>query len=306
MGSEQVNTYNNVGNREGLTDRVADLFADEVPFMAMSRKVGSIATKHEWQADNLNSASLEGIVEGATVSYTRPGSRARHANYTHIRQRNWEVTHTQQQVQVAGIKSEIARCLMKAMKELLTDYEKIFLNTGNSGAGATGTARKAKGIQKAIISNTAVGTGGGNSTNIALTEKTVNDLMAQIWTAGGNPKLLLCNEYQKRVISQDFTAKTGFSFNIDASTRKAIENINSYEGSFGTLQIIPDRQHMKRRITVLQPDQIKIAILSDIKQFKGAKVALSDRGWVEAEMTLEWGNEKAHAKASVLKTAGVL
>ncbi|MCE5224905.1 MAG: DUF5309 domain-containing protein, partial [Porphyromonadaceae bacterium] len=225
---------------------------------------------------------------------------------TTIRRRSWDVTHTQQQVQVAGIKNEVARQVMKAMKALLTDFEKTFLNTGNTAVGATATARQAKGLQKAIVSNTAKGTGTGNSATIKLTEANVNSLMAQIWNEGGNPRVLLCNEYQKRVISDDFTAKTGFSFNIDASTRKAIANINSYEGAFGTLEIIPDRFHMKKRITVIQPDQIKIAVLNDITQYKGAKVASADRGWCEAEMTIEWGNEKSHAKASYLKTSGAI
>jgi hypothetical protein len=34
MASTQVNTYFAKGNREGLTDTVADLFADDVPLFA--------------------------------------------------------------------------------------------------------------------------------------------------------------------------------------------------------------------------------------------------------------------------------
>lgn len=46
MASSQQNTYFVAGNREGLTDRVADLFADEVPFFAMAQKVSANSTKH--------------------------------------------------------------------------------------------------------------------------------------------------------------------------------------------------------------------------------------------------------------------
>lgn len=302
MASTQLNVYDTVGNREGLTDRVADLFADDVPFFAAARKVPAIATKHEWQADSLAAAATTGVVEGASISYTQPTARTRHSNYTHIRLRNWDVTHTQMAVSTAGIENEAARALLKAMKELLRDYDKIFLNSGNSAAGATATARTARGIQNAIISNSAVGTGSGSSALIKLTESAVNNLMQQIWDEGGDPRALYCSGIQKRVISQDFTAKTGFSFNINASTRTAIANINNYEGSFGTLQVIPDRQHMLQRITIVQPDQIKVAVLNDISQFEGAKTASSVKGWVEGEMTLEWGNEKAHAKHTHLAT----
>jgi len=63
---------------------------------------------------------------------------------------------------------------------------------------------------------------------------------------------------------------------------------------------------MKRRITITTPDMIKIAVLRDIEQYKGAPTASSIKGWVEAEMTLQYGNEKAHAKHSYLKTGGTI
>lgn len=306
MASTQVNTYFAVGIREGLTDTVADLFADDVPFFAMCDKIQSRSTKHEWQDDTLASPSTTGIVEGASLTYAQPATRTRHQNYMHIRLRNWDVTFTEMAVNVAGIGDQVAREMMKAMKALMTDYDKIFLNTGNSAVGTTSTARTAKGIQKAIRTNTGRGSSAGGSVKQALTESKVNALLQKIWTSGGNPRALFCGGYQKRVISQNFTAKTGFTFQIQASTRQAIANINSYEGSFGTVDIIPDRQHAGARITIVTPEHLKVAVLRDIEQHKGAATASSVKGWIEAEMTLQWGNEKAHAKQSHLKTSTVV
>ena len=304
--ADMINTYSAVGNREDLVDQVSDLFADDVPFMAMAKKIKAKATLHEWTAEQLASPTTTGIVEGASVSYTKRAVRTRNKNYTHIRLRNWSVTHTQQAVKTAGVRNDVKRELMLAMKELMRDYDKIFLNSAATSAGSTASGRVAGGIQYFVKTNTAVGTGAGNSADIALTEASVNSLLEKIWNQGGNPKALFCGGYQKRVISNNFTAKTGFTFNIESSARKAINNINQYEGSFGTLDIIPDRQHMIRRITIVDPEFIKVAILRDIEQYKGAKTASSINGWVEAEMTLNYGNEKAHGKASYLKTAGVL
>lgn len=306
MASTQTNSYFAAGNREGLSDTVADLFADEVPFYAMARKVSSISTKHEWQDDNLGAPVTTGIAEGASVTYAQNPTRTRHQNYMHIRLRNWDVTFTQMATTTAGVSDEVARSMMKAMKLLLVDYDKIFLNTGNSAVGATATARTARGIQRAIRTNTGRGSSAGGSVKQALTESKVNALLQKIWSAGGDPRALFCGGYQKRVISQNFTAKTGFTYQIQASARQAIANINSYEGSFGTVDIIPDRQHMGARITIVTPEQLKIAVLRDIKQYKGASVASSIKGWVEAEQTLEWGNERAHAKQSHLKTSTVV
>lgn len=306
MASSQVNSYFAVGIREGLTDTVADLFADDVPFFAMAQKINSRSTKHEWQDDNLAAASTTGIAEGAALSYTQPATRTRHQNYMHIRLRNWDVTFTEMAVNVAGIGDQVAREMMKAMKSLLTDYDKIFLNTGNSAVGTTATARTARGIQRAIRTNTGRGSSAGGAVKQALTEGKVNALLQKIWNAGGDPRALFCGGYQKRVISQNFTAKTGFTYQIQASARQAISNINSYEGSFGTVDIIPDRQHAGARITIVTPDHLKVAVLRDIQQYKGAPTASSVKGWVEAEMTLQWGNEKAHAKQSHLKTSTVV
>lgn len=306
MASTQVNIYNQKGIREGLTSQVADLFADEVPFFAMCEKVKVGSTKPEWQSDALASAATTAVVEGATVTYAQPGMRSRHANYTHIRLRNFDVTFTQMAVDVAGIKDSYAREVMKAMKALATDYDKIFLNTGNTGAGTTASGRKCKGIQKAIVTNTAVGTGSGNSAEIQLSEDSVNLLLQKIWTAGGNPRALFCGGHQKQVISKKFTAKTGFSWNVNASARVAIANVNKYEGSFGTVDIIPDRQHMAKRITIVTPEMLKCFVLRDMASYKGAATASSEKGWVEAELSFGWGNEKAHAKARYLKSSGTI
>lgn len=304
MASLQVNSYFAKGNREDLTSQIAELFTDEVPFFAMASKEAATATKHEWQEDSLASASTTGIVEGASITYTQPATRTRHQNYTHIRLRNWDVTFTQMAVMTAGISDAVAREVMKAMKALLTDYDKIFLNTGNTAVGTTSTARTAKGIQKAIVTNTAAGTGTGNTGDIQITEDKVNSVLKQIWAQGGDPRALFCGGFTKMVISKKFSAKTGFTWNVEASARTAIANVNKYEGSFGTLDIIPDRQHRVKRATVVTPDLVRVSILRDVQQYKGAATASSIKGWVEAEMTLNWGNEKAHGKLKNLRSGG--
>lgn len=306
MASTQVNSYFAKGNREGLINRVAELFADDVPFMGMIEKVPATNVKHDWQSDTLASISKTGSVEGSTISYTQAATRTRHQNYCTIKQRNWDITFTQMAMTVAGVPDQAAREARKAMLSLMRDYEAIFLNTVNSGAGTTSTARTTKGIQKAIITNTAVGTGTANSALIQLTEDNVNLLMQKIWNQGGDPKALFCGGHNKRVISKKFSAKTGFTWNIEASARKAIANVNSYEGSFGTAEIIPTRQHMVQRITIVTPEIIKCAVFRDIQKFDGAQVGSMKRQWVEAEMTLEWGNEKGHAKHKFLKSGGTI
>ncbi len=305
--ADLLTSYSTIGNREGLTDVIADLFADDTPLYSMSRKVDAKATKHEWQEDALPAASRTGIIEGANLSYGRPAVRTRLYNYTQIRLRNWDVSFTQAAVTTAGLKDDIAREIMKAMKAIATDYEKILLSTGDRTVGTSAIGRESRGILKAIKSNTGHGTEGTSGVAISqLTEDVVNARLQDIWDAGGDPRALICGGYQKRVISKKFSAKTGFTFNIEASTRQAIANINKYEGSFGTLDIIPDRHIAVARIAIVSPELIKIAVLRDIRQYKGAPTASSIKGWLEGEMCLQWGNEKAHAEQDQLDSTGAI
>jgi hypothetical protein len=302
-----LTTYSTIGNREGLTDVVAELFADETPLFSMSRKVSANATKHEWQVDNLATAATTDVVEGATLSYTRPAVRTRRMNYTHIRLRNWDVSFTQLAVTTAGIKDDVAREVMKALKALANDFEKILCNTGTTGAGSSAAGRTAMGLLKAIKTNTGFGSGGASAAATSqLTEDEINARLQEIWDAGGDPRALICGGYQKRVISKKFTAKTGFSFNIESSTRMAIANINKYEGAFGTIDIIPDRFIPVKRLAIITPEQIAVAILRDIKQYKGAPTASTIKGWAEGELTLQFGNEKAHAEQYNLNSSGAI
>lgn len=306
MASTQLNTYFQKGIREDLASQVADLFADDVPFFALAQKIRAEATKHEWVTDSLASTSRTGVIEGASVSYTQPGALTRVSNYCSIRQRTFDITFTQMAVNVAGVKDQVAREVMKAMKSLLRDYESIFLWSATTAVGTTGVARKTAGLFKRVVTNTAKGTGTGSSGRIQITEDNVNLVLQKIWNQGGDPRALVCSGFTKRVIAKKFSAKTGFSWNIEASTRTAIANVNKYEGSFGTLDVIPSRNGMLTRAAVVTPEMCKVAILRDIQQYKGAPTASSIKGWVEAEMTLNYGNEKAHGQLSWLRSTGTI
>lgn len=302
-----LTSYSAIGNREGLTDVIADLFADDTPVYSMSKKINATSTKNEWQEDALASASRTGIVEGASLSYSRPSVRTRLYNYTQIRLRNWDVSFTQISVSKAGIKDDIAREVMMAMKEIATDYEKILLSTGDRTVGTSAVGRESMGLLKAIATNTGHGSDGASANALhQLNEDVVNSRLQDIWDAGGNPRALVCGGYQKRVISKKFSAKTGFTFNIEASTRQAIANINKYEGSFGTLDIIPDRHIDVKRLAIITPEMLKVAVLRDIRQYKGAPTSSTIKGWLEGEMCLQWGNEKAHAEQYNLNCSGAI
>jgi hypothetical protein len=304
--ADMLNSYTTIRNKEELADTVSDLFADDVPAFALARKTRVAQPVVMWTDDNMHSSSKTGIVEGATVTYTGKSVRTLRTNYTQIRLRSWEVTHSQEAADPAGVKSEVGRQLMKAMKALLTDYSKIILATNAASAGTTAAGRVSAGIQNVATNNYAAGSGTGSTSYIKLSEKNVNSVLQQIWADGGNPTHIICGGYQKRVISQNFTAKTGFSFNIDAGARTAINNINKYEGSFGTVDVLASREAPGCRVAVISKDMWEIGIFRDIEQHKGAKTSSSWKGWVEAEMCLKYGNPLAHGQVRYCTTSFAL
>lgn len=306
MASTQVNSYFQKGNREDLSSELAALYPDEVPFYAMAGKIQATHRTHEWVTDGLESVSRTGVKEGADLSYAQPTARTRKTNYCMIRLRNWDVPFTQVAIDKAGVKDEIANQVMRAMKGILRDFESVYLWSTVATAGATGLARRSAGLFSVVVTNTAKGTGAGSSGRIQVTEANVNIVLQKIWNQGGNPRALFCGGFNKRVISQKFSGKTGFSWNIEASTRTAIQNVNKYEGSFGTVDVIPSRNMMTSRIAIVTPDMAKIAILRDLQQYKGAATASSIKGWVESEQCLNYGNEKAHGQLRWLRSTGTI
>jgi hypothetical protein len=72
------------------------------------------------------------------------------------------------------------------------------------------------------------------------------------------------------------------------------------------VDIIPDRQHLVGRCTIVTPEQLKCFVLRDMASYKGANTASSEKGWVEAELSFGWGNQLAHGKIDKLSSSGAI
>jgi len=122
-----------------------------------------------------------------------------------------------------------------------------------------------------------------------LTETVYNDHLQAMWDKGTIAKTSYCNSVQKREISGFVTnATTSFSTrNIDASSVKAISNIDVYQGDFGTQAIVLHRYMPTRQVLTLDEDYWKVAILRPILTVELARAGNSTRAMIEAELTLE-------------------
>jgi hypothetical protein len=291
-----IKTYGAIGEREDLTDVIAVITRHETPLFSGLEKVKARGTYHEWQIDTLSTGSANNAIEGADFSFAIPGYRTRTGAYTQIFTKTLEVSETLRAVSVAGLEDEFAYQMEKRMKEIATDIEKALITaTGNSGA--SGTARRLKGIFSWITTNVESGTGTATE---YLTESMYNNMLQEVWTSGGRPDYSYVNGYQKRKISAFATSNSRYQ---EVAEDGALKNyVSVYESDFGKQRIELDPFMDTDKVAVLQRDMWKVAMLRGIKPVDVATVGDAKRGALVGELTLEARNEAASGEIIQLKT----
>lgn len=292
-----IKTYGAIGEREDLTDVIAVITRHETPLFSGLEKVKARGTYHEWQIDTLSTGSANNAIEGADFSFAIPGYRTRTGAYTQIFTKTLEVSETLRAVSVAGLEDEFAYQMEKRMKEIATDVEKALITaTGNSGA--SGTARRLKGILSFIATNVESGTGTGTQ---AYSETMYNNLLQEIWVSGGRPDYTYVNGFQKRKISAFATSNTRYQ---EVDEAGALRNyVSVYESDFGKQRIELDPFMDTDKVVALQRDMWKVAVLRGIKPVDVATVGDAKRGALVGELTLEARNEASSGKSIQLTTS---
>src|SRR4051812_8027132 len=149
-------SYGAVGNREDLTNVIYNISPSATPFMTAIGKAKAKAVLHEWQTDSLASAvTTNAQLEGDVVAGSSSTATTRLKNYCQISSKDVVVTGTQEVVDKAGRNSEIAYQMAKRAKELKRDMESVITSNQAGVAGATATARKLKGLEAWLRTNTA-------------------------------------------------------------------------------------------------------------------------------------------------------
>ena len=294
MADVLFKSYEAIGNREDLTDIISMISPTDTPMLSRFGKAKAKNTLHEWQTDALASASTTGAVEGSDVETTALTPTTRLSNYTQISRRMFRVSKTQEAIDHAGRASEYAYQAGKALKALARDMEKT-LHDGTGNSGASGTPRELKGVRAAITTN--VITAATGSTTAALSLTNLNLLLKTIWEAGGTPNAIYVNGAQKEAIS---AFSTPITRNIDAASKKYTNVVNVFDSAYGSLEVILDRYATASELLALQEDQFKVAFLRPVMQEKLPNNGGGEKGVVEAEYTLQYGNEAASGKLTNL------
>ncbi|HXE37898.1 MAG TPA: DUF5309 domain-containing protein [Azonexus sp.] len=317
-------TYDAVGNREELADKIWMITPEETPFTSLiGRK--SVASVHpEWQTDTLATpVTTNNQPEGNDWTFDAINPTTRIGNYCQISEKAFIISRTQDQTDKAGRKSEVARETAKKGIELRTDMEVTLLSNqaASAGTGNGATNRTAAGFRAWLTTNDDLGAGGAsgsfsagiqgaatNGTQRAFTKAILDSVILNTYNAGGNPDVLMVSPYVKTVFSRilDDSDVVPLRHEIKSGQAKIIAAADTYLSDFGTITVVPNRQMARAGATVarnaflVDASMVQMGVFQDITMNKPAKTGDSEKRVLNVEYTLIVKNEAAHGVAADL------
>ena len=304
--ADTIQNVGRVGVREDLSDRIAELFPDETPFMNAIGTSPVNNTYTEWQTDSLvqangNNAAVQG---DDTPNQNRPNT-VRVGTHTQIFTKVISASTTVEWTNKAGRRSELARETMKAGREIRRDMETRFLS-GSASVAATGSvAGQTAGALAWLTSNVSRGGSGANGgfsngivaaptpgTQRNYTEQLLKGVLQSIWTNGGNPAIVITNGAQKQVAA-GFAGLADQRVDAGRGRIRIVAGADIYVSDFGELQFVPDRFATARDALVVDPEYWDVGIGDALKIEPLAKTGLAERRLMRAEVALRCLNQAA-------------
>ena len=274
--------------------------------MSSIGKTKATAVYHEWQTDSLAAATTaNAAIEGADATSATLSPTVRLGNYTQIIQKTVQVSGTLDAVNKAGRKSEKAYQLAKASAEIKRDLETILMANQGRSAGTSTVARKLGSLLSWIKTNSDVGSGGADPATIGVstrtdgtqrtfTEALLKTVVAEVFTSGGSPKILMVGAAGKQKVSS-FAGIAAQRYMAPGNTPTTIIGAaDVYMSDFGTMSVVPNRFMRTRDALVLDPEYAALAYLRPFQTNDLAKTGDSENTQLLAEVTLEIKNEAAH------------
>lgn len=306
-------SYDSVGNREDLFDKIFNVDPDEVPFLSKMGKVKADSVLHEWQTDGLDSPSATNAhIEGDDTTAEAVTPTVRLGNRTQIFKKSVTIPGTLEAIKRAGRGKEMAYQLMLKGKAMKTDMESSAFANNAAVTGNSTTARELAGAPTWLTSNTSAGAGGSDATGDGtdartdgtqrtFTESTLKTVLASIYdNSGKRPDCIYLGSHNKQVMS----GFTGGSTRFDKSEdKKLTTSVDVYEYDFGVVKAEPSRHVRSRDALVMCSEMWSWATLRPMKQEQLAKTGDSTKFHIISEATLVCRNEKASGGVFDLTTS---
>lgn len=297
-------SYDAIGIREDLSDKIYDVSPDETPFYSSVAKTKATNRSHEWQTDALRASADNAHIEGDDTVAEARSATVRLNNQTQIFKNAVIIPDTDEALDKAGRAGEMAYQIMKVAKEQKLDIEKALFANQAKVTGSDVAPRRLAGVPAWIKTNTNnVGAGGsdptGDGTNArtdgtatVFTQADFDLTMQEIWDAGGKPDTVYLSSFQMN-LALGFVGNNNQRSNLDASENKVAKHMAVYITPWGTVTWTMARQNRGRDVWIMQKDMWAAAILRATKNTALAKTGDNEKRQVVTELTLVSRNEKA-------------
>lgn len=313
-------TYSAIGNREDLSNIIYNISPTDTPFISNIGRESCNATLFEWQTDALNAATTTNAqLQGDDVtSFTAVTPTARVGNRTQISRATVIVSGTQDVVDKAGRKRELAYQLSKRSAELKRDMEAVLIQANQAGVTGNSTTAPTTASLLAWLKTNVVnkGTSGVDPTytsgvpnlprtdgsTSALTETTLKSLLASCWTQGGNPSIFMVGPVNKQRVSGFTGIATRYRDVAPGKQAQIIGAADVYVSDFGEITIVPNRFQRERDGFALDTDYLSVAYLRPFQQMELAKTGDAEKRMLIVEYGLKVRNEAASGVAVDLQT----
>lgn len=314
-------TYDSIGNREDLADAIYDISPIDTPVLSSIARVRATGIKHEWQTDNLASATVQAAVEGDDFAASARVQTARIDNQCMIFRKDISVSRTQRVVQTAGRRDEYAYQLAKGGKELKRNIEKTLLGAQGKVTGATTVARMSGGLlpyigRTNVATNFATGTatfvaGAGTTLTTGTTyvggtagvlKALLDTVIGVLWDQGSDANVILVNKTTKAAASAMSNIATLYREVPKGMQGAIIGAADLYVSNFGEFVVVPDRympSALGTNVTfnvayLVDYDYLAFAELDPIDVIPIAKTGDADKAMIVCEACLEVRTPAAH------------
>lgn len=310
VASNTIQTVTRVGIREDLSDIIYNISPTETPFVTSIGRTKADNVYTEWQIDALVAANANNYtVQGDDLTNENRPATSRVGTYTQIMKKVVGTSTTARAVKSAGRSDEHSYQLAKAGKELKRDMEMRFCGNYAAVPPTASVEGQTAGALAWLRTNDSRGAGGtdptlsgttqgypnaaaGNGTQRAFTETLLKTAIANAWTSGGEPSLVIMPLLQKQ-IAATFSGLAQQRRETGDKKVKIIAGADIYVSDVGELQFVPDRFCSARDALIIDPEYWSIATLDPMQRRKLATTGLADRDAIYCEVALRCHNEAA-------------
>lgn len=320
-------TYNASANREDLSNAIYNIDPFDTPIMSAARRRNAKNRTFDWQTENLPTVDTDNAQpEGFELQRTASQPTIRLSNVTQISKRDATVTGSQEASDPAGKASEMGHQMALKSKVLKSDMEAIMSgrqarNDGDDASPIRRTEAIAHWIARGrdrnnVQGNAVIGVKTGlplvatdafaavaAGSQLALTEKMVNDAMEIAYTNGASPSLLVVPPAIRRTVS---TFKGRDTTQVIVGRTEVVATVDVIATDFGRIKVIPSRWLPTDIGLLIDPQYVAVAFFRNFRQVPLAKIGDAETRMILSEWGVEMRNPMAHILFNGIKQGAVI